>query len=62
MGDLVLRKRQIPDSAKGKLAPTYEGPYLVARDLGNGAYKLQDHTGQTLKRSWNVANLRLYHK
>jgi hypothetical protein len=62
VGDLVLRARQTPDSSRGKLAATYEGPYLVARDLGHGAYKLQDHTGQMLNRSWNISNLRLYHK
>ncbi|XP_026452237.1 uncharacterized protein LOC113352654 [Papaver somniferum] len=46
-GELVLR--EIPPYQKGsggKLEPTWEGPYIVKRVVGNGAYELADCKGK----------------
>ncbi|GKB43014.1 reverse transcriptase domain-containing protein [Tanacetum coccineum] len=42
----------------GKLGPKWEGPYEVTEALGKGAYKLRDHDGKQLPRTWNVSNLK----
>jgi hypothetical protein len=44
VGDLVLRKVTLTtrDSAKGKLAPNWEGPYKVISCQRLGAYYLED--------------------
>ncbi|GJW31608.1 reverse transcriptase domain-containing protein [Tanacetum coccineum] len=39
----------------GKLGPKWEGPYEVTESLGEGAYKLKDHKGNELPRTWNIA-------
>ncbi|GJS39728.1 reverse transcriptase domain-containing protein [Tanacetum coccineum] len=58
-GDLVYRNndaRHAKDS--GKLSPKWEGSYEVTKALGNGAYKLKDHNGKHISRTWNVRNLK----
>ncbi|GJX94466.1 reverse transcriptase domain-containing protein [Tanacetum coccineum] len=42
----------------GKLGPKWEGPYKVTESLGKGAYKLKDHKGNELPRTWNICNLK----
>ncbi|GJR69071.1 reverse transcriptase domain-containing protein [Tanacetum coccineum] len=42
----------------GKLGPKWEGPYEVTKALGKGAYKLRDHDGKQLSRTWNISNLK----
>ncbi|GJU66868.1 hypothetical protein Tco_1253127 [Tanacetum coccineum] len=42
----------------GKLGPKWEGPYEVTESLGKGAYKLKDHKGNELPRTWNICNLK----
>ena len=43
--DLVLRLKQ---KKTHKLPPPWEGPYIIAVDIGNGAYSLKDFaTGVT---------------
>jgi hypothetical protein len=66
-GDLVLRLVQ---STKGmhKLSPPWEGPFIVSRVLGNGAYYLidaqeprknkADNSDKETERPWNVSLLR----
>ena len=58
-GDLVLKKVTDPKN-KGKLAPNWEGPYRVLRNLNNGAYKLETLEGIEIPRTWSISNLRLY--
>ncbi|GKB37652.1 reverse transcriptase domain-containing protein [Tanacetum coccineum] len=41
-----------------KLGPKWEGPYEVTEALGKGAYKLKDHDGKQLPRTWNISNLK----
>ncbi|GJZ75615.1 hypothetical protein Tco_0640080 [Tanacetum coccineum] len=42
----------------GKLGPKWEGSYEVIEALGKGAYKLKDHNGKLLPRTWNFRNLK----
>lgn len=62
-GDLVLRKvlQNTKDKSAGKLAPVWEGPYLIDSIVGQGAYRLATLEGKYIPRSWNVQNLKLYH-
>nr|GEY68887.1 reverse transcriptase domain-containing protein [Tanacetum cinerariifolium] len=45
----------------GKLGPKWEGPYEVTKALGKGTYKLRDHDGKQLPRTWNISNLKKCH-
>ncbi|GJW84337.1 reverse transcriptase domain-containing protein [Tanacetum coccineum] len=54
-GDLVYRSNEasrVEDT--GKLGPKWEGPYEVTEALGKGSYKLKDHNGRELPRTWNI--------
>ncbi|GJS60994.1 reverse transcriptase domain-containing protein [Tanacetum coccineum] len=58
-GDLVYRSNEASHAKEsGKLSPKWEGPYEVTEALGNGAYKLRDHNGKLLPRTWNVRSLK----
>lgn len=63
IGDLVLRKafQNTTNPADGKLAPKWEGPYLIDSDAGKGAYWLVTMEGDILPRSWNAIHLKAYH-
>ena len=59
VGDLVLRLKQ---KAHHKLSPPWEGPYIIAEVLGNGAYRLTDPKYNiTFRNPWNVAQLRRFY-
>jgi hypothetical protein len=62
VGDLVLRKVTLAtrDPVKGKLAPSWEGPYKVISCQRPGAYYLEDSTGKVLPRPWNAEHLKKY--
>ena len=62
-GDWVL-KIVLPNKRNlrhGKLAETWEGPYLIHSVVGQRAYLLQAQDGTMVPRSWNAAHLKLYH-
>ena len=61
-GDLVLRKafQNTTNPADGKLAPKWEGPYLIDSDAGKGAYNLSTLEGDLLPRAWNAIHLKRY--
>lgn len=61
-GDYVLRKvfPNTKETNACKLAPTWEGPYLVTCITGNGAYRLQDMEGRDVQQSWNALHLKKY--
>jgi hypothetical protein len=63
VGDLVLRKVTLAtrDSAEGKLAPNWEGPYKVIGCQSPGAYYLEDFAGKVLPMPWNVEHLKRYY-
>ncbi|GKF56316.1 hypothetical protein Tco_0166656 [Tanacetum coccineum] len=57
--DLVYRNNDVSHARNsGKLGPKWEGPYEVTEALGKRAYKLWDHDGKLLLRTWNVHNLK----
>ncbi|XP_074303191.1 uncharacterized protein LOC141637601 [Silene latifolia] len=62
-GDLVLRKvfPNKKEKSAGKLAPAWEGPYLIDSIIGQGVYRLQTLEGEMIPRSWNVTHLKLFH-
>jgi hypothetical protein len=57
VGDLVLRLRQ---DARGrhKLTPPWEGPFVIAKVLKPGTYKLADGQDEVYGNAWNVRQLR----
>ncbi|GKV11390.1 hypothetical protein SLEP1_g22653 [Rubroshorea leprosula] len=63
VGDLVLRKAGLTgfETRFGKLAPNWEGPYIVAEVPHPGAYILQDAEGKRFPRVWNINNLKKFY-
>src|SRR4051812_12182627 len=58
-GDLVLRLIQ---EKVHKLAPQWEGPFIISEVIGGGAYRLKNpKTDEDMGNPWNVANLRLFY-
>ncbi|KAK9078867.1 hypothetical protein SSX86_002925 [Deinandra increscens subsp. villosa] len=58
-GDYVLRDNDASRAKPtGKLAPRWEGPYVIKEVLGKGAYVLQRLDGTNIPRTWNAAQLR----
>ncbi|KAF5774546.1 putative integrase, catalytic core, ribonuclease H domain, ribonuclease H-like superfamily [Helianthus annuus] len=62
VGDMVLRKafQNTINPADGKLAPKWEGPYLIEAEAGKGAYRLLTMEGNLLPRAWNAVHLKKY--
>ena len=59
VGDLVLRLKQ---EKVHKLAPQWEGPYIISEVIGGGAYRLKNpKTDEDVGNPWNVANLCLFY-
>ncbi|GKV28140.1 hypothetical protein SLEP1_g37227 [Rubroshorea leprosula] len=63
VGDQVLRKAGLTgfETRYDKLAPNWEGPYIVTEIPHLGAYILQDAEGKRMPRVWNVNNLKKFH-
>ncbi|XP_074315014.1 uncharacterized protein LOC141651192 [Silene latifolia] len=61
--DLFLRTvfPNTKEESAGKLAPTWEGSYLIDSIVGQGAYRLQTLDGEMIPQAWNVAHLKLFH-
>ena len=59
-GDLVLRLRQ---DARGwhKLTPPWEGPFIIAKILKPGTYKLANNQGEVYSNAWNIRQLRRFY-
>jgi hypothetical protein len=53
VGDLVLQLRQ---DARGrhKLTPPWEGPFIIAKILKPGTYKLANSQGEIYSNAWNI--------
>jgi hypothetical protein len=60
VGDLVLRLRQ---DARGrhKLTPPWEGPFIIAKILKPGTYKLANNRGEVYSNAWNIQQLRRFY-
>ncbi|XP_063948038.1 uncharacterized protein LOC135152135 [Daucus carota subsp. sativus] len=63
VGDMVLRKvfQNTLDTAAGKFADNWEGPYFIDAVVGRGAYQLSTLDGAQVPRSWNASHLKKYH-
>jgi hypothetical protein len=53
VGDLVLWLRR---GARGrhKLTPPWEGPFIIAKILKSGTYKLTNDQGEVYNNAWNI--------
>ncbi|GKC37093.1 hypothetical protein Tco_1340973 [Tanacetum coccineum] len=46
---------------QGKMRPTWEGPYVIRKAYGDGAYRLETLSGEAVNRTWNRINLRKFY-
>ena len=61
-GDLVLVYDQAHDVlGHGKFDSLWVGPYVISKDLGNGAYLLEDFEGYPLPNPLNALYLKKYY-
>jgi hypothetical protein len=60
VGDLALRLRQ---DARGrhKLTPHWEEPFIIAKILKPGTYKLANSQGEVYSNAWNIQQLRRFY-
>jgi len=59
-GDLLLRLRQ-DNRGRHKLSPPWEGPYIVAKVLKPGTYKLANENSEVFTNAWNIQQLRRFY-
>jgi hypothetical protein len=55
--DLIL-VRTTRTKSRGKLEPKWEGPFIIKTKASPSAYRLSTPSGEDLKHSWNIDNLR----
>ncbi|KAJ9553497.1 hypothetical protein OSB04_017542, partial [Centaurea solstitialis] len=60
VGDYVLRQvfQNTQELNAGKLSIKWEGPYIISKIIGNGAYKLTTIEGKEIPRGWNETHLK----
>ncbi|KAJ9560591.1 hypothetical protein OSB04_005751 [Centaurea solstitialis] len=63
VGDYVLRHmfQNTREPNAGKLSIKWEGPYVISKVIGNGAYQLTTMEGTEIPRSWNAHHLKMYY-
>jgi hypothetical protein len=57
VGDLVLWLQQ-DARERHKLTPPWEGPFIIAKILKPGTYKLANDQGEVYSNAWNIQQLR----
>ena len=60
VGDLVLRLRQ-DARGRNKLTPPWERPFIIAKILKPGTYKLANDQGEVYSNAWNIQQLRRFY-
>ncbi|KAJ9542340.1 LOW QUALITY PROTEIN: hypothetical protein OSB04_028846 [Centaurea solstitialis] len=62
VGDYVLRHvfQNTQEPNAGKHSMKWEGPYVISKVIGNGAYQLTTMEGIEIPRSWNAHHLKRY--
>ncbi|KAJ9561199.1 hypothetical protein OSB04_006359 [Centaurea solstitialis] len=63
VGDYVLQHvfQNTQEPNAGKLSIKWEGPYIISKVIGNGAYRLTTIKGMEIPRSWNAHHLKRYY-
>jgi len=63
VGDKVLRRVFLHTKIhqEGAFNANWEGPYIIREDFGNGAYRLQQLSGDMEKNPWNAEHLRQFY-
>ena len=62
VGDNVSQNNEASrQDLRGKLRPTWEGPYIINEANKDGSYVLQTIEGEIIPRTWHVKNLRKYY-
>jgi hypothetical protein len=56
----VLRLRQ-DTQGRHKLTPPWEGPFVIAKVLKPGTYKLANSQGEVYGNAWNIRQLRCFY-
>jgi len=59
-GDLVWRMANSERKKDGKFSANWDGPYRIHEDVGRGAYKLEQLTGEEIPNTWNMCQLKFY--
>ncbi|KAJ9547104.1 hypothetical protein OSB04_019647 [Centaurea solstitialis] len=61
--DHVLRRvfPNTQESNAGKLSIKWEGPYIITKIVGKGAYKISTNEGNEIPHSWNATHLKRYY-
>jgi hypothetical protein len=57
---MVLRLRQ-DNRELHKLTPPWEGPFIIAKVLKPGTYKLCNKEGEVYDNTWNIEQLRRFY-
>jgi hypothetical protein len=60
VGDLVLRRRQ-DVRGRHKLTSPWEGPFIIAKILKPGTYKLANSQGEVYSNAWNIRQLHRFY-
>jgi hypothetical protein len=60
IGDLVLRRVQ-GSKDRHKLAPPWEGQFIIHEVLRPGTYKIQYEDGRVVSNAWNIEHLRSFY-
>jgi hypothetical protein len=60
VGDLVLRLK-LCNKGHHKLTPPWEGPFIIAKVLKPGTYKLANEKGKVFTNAWNIEQLRRFY-
>ncbi|XP_057444390.1 uncharacterized protein LOC130736594 [Lotus japonicus] len=59
--EMRIEMRKAKGPTDSKLTPNWEGPYRILRDLGHGAYHLEELSRRRIPRAWNAQHLRYYY-
>lgn len=57
---MVMRNIEVGGAEKGKLAPKWEGPYIIKEEIRSGSYVLITENGKSIKNVWHTDNLNKY--
>lgn len=60
VGNLALRKLEVSGNRAtvGKLAPTLEGPFKIAKVIRPGVYRIENLQGNPEPYAWNIQHLK----